>query len=331
MLIGLGLALVFTGGRAFSPGLLSAQADRGTPLGGADSHVTIEAQCAQCHVPFRGISADKCTACHIVEGEELARGEGLHGKLINGSDCAACHSDHRGRDALISQTDPVGFDHQWTGYSLAVHLTTYDDRPFTCRDCHMGRRFTFEQEACTDCHAGTDAAFVNAHLKTFGEDCLACHDGIDTMARFDHEAVFALGDGHAGLDCADCHDDGFLETSSECAACHAEPELHVGKFGTECAVCHALDAWTPARLVDHTFPLYHGGEGEIACATCHEADYVTYTCYNCHEHEPEQTRIKHLEEGIRDFQNCAECHPAGLEEEESEDRETAIDILAMGG
>ena len=321
MLVGLGLALLFTGGMAFSPGLLSAEARRGTPLGGADSHLTIEPQCTQCHVPFRGIAADRCTACHTAEGNELARGEGLHGKLINGHDCAACHSDHRGRDALISQADPMGFDHQGIGYSLAAHRTTYDNLPFNCRHCHVGWRFAFEQKTCTDCHAEADAAFMDAHIQTFGKDCLACHDGVDTMARFDHETAFPLIEGHAGLDCQDCHKDGFLETSSECTACHQEPELHAGKFGPDCAVCHTLAAWTPARLVDHPFPLDHGSEGDSDCVICHETDYVTYTCYGCHDHEPEETRLAHLKVDIRDFQDCAECHPTGLKDE-IEGRET---------
>ncbi len=318
MLAGLGVAVLFTGGMAFSPGRLSAEARRGTPLGGAESHETIEPECTKCHVPFRGITAEKCTACHVNEGEELAGGEGLHGKLLNGHDCAACHSDHRGRDALISQTDPVGFEHQWTGYSLAAHQTTYQDLPFECRDCHVSERFLFEQRTCTDCHAEADADFMEEHLQTYGEDCLECHDGLDTMAKFDHEVAFPLVDGHAGLDCQDCHQEGFLQTSAKCAACHQEPELHAGKFGPDCEVCHTLVAWTPARLLDHAFPLDHGGEGEVECFTCHELDYVTYTCYGCHDHEPEEMRRVHLEADIRDIQNCAECHPNGLKDEAKE-------------
>jgi hypothetical protein len=68
-------------------------------------------------------------------------------------------------------------------------------------------------------------------------------------------------------------------------------------------------------LTGHTFPLDHGGEGQIFCETCHEQTYVEYTCYNCHAHELAQTREKHLEEGIREFENCVECHPTGREEE----------------
>lgn len=37
-------------------------------------------------------------------------------------------------------------------------------------------------------------------------------------------------------------------------------------------------------------------------------DYSRYTCYGCHEHTPDNIRREHIEEGIRDFDNCVECH-----------------------
>ena len=43
--------------------------------------------------------------------------------------------------------------------------------------------------------------------------------------------------------------------------------------------------------------------------TCHTGnDYSRYTCYGCHEHTPAKIRSEHQEEGIRDFENCVECH-----------------------
>ncbi|HSO78654.1 MAG TPA: class III cytochrome C family protein, partial [Chromatiaceae bacterium] len=48
---------------------------------------------------------------------------------------------------------------------------------------------------------------------------------------------------------------------------------------------------------------------QAPCATCHERnDYSRYSCYGCHEHNPEKIRREHIEEGIRDFRNCVECH-----------------------
>jgi hypothetical protein len=40
-------------------------------------------------------------------------------------------------------------------------------------------------------------------------------------------------------------------------------------------------------------------------------DYSRYTCYGCHEHSRSGIREEHLEEGIRDFEDCVECHRSG--------------------
>jgi hypothetical protein len=51
------------------------------------------------------------------------------------------------------------------------------------------------------------------------------------------------------------------------------------------------------------------GDHNASCVTCHvRNDYSRYTCYGCHEHTPANIRRKHLEEGIRKFDNCVECH-----------------------
>lgn len=31
-------------------------------------------------------------------------------------------------------------------------------------------------------------------------------------------------------------------------------------------------------------------------------------CHGCHEHKEAKVRAEHLDEGIRDFRNCVECH-----------------------
>jgi len=101
----------------------------------------------------------------------------------------------------------------------------------------------------------------------------------------------------------------------ECSACHEEPTVHAGRFGLNCSRCHTLQAWKPALLTRHTFLLDHGGEGLIACQTCHTQTYSEYTCYECHEHDPEQMGEKHAKEGIFEFENCVQCHPTGREGE----------------
>jgi hypothetical protein len=55
----------------------------------------------------------------------------------------------------------------------------------------------------------------------------------------------------------------------------------------------------------------------VACATCHTQTYAEYTCYGCHDHEPDETRRQHAEEGIGADQlaDCAACHADGREHE----------------
>ena len=58
-----------------------------------------------------------------------------------------------------------------------------------------------------------------------------------------------------------------------------------------------------------------------ACITCHiENVYTDYTCFGCHEHSRSGIRAEHLEEGIRNWENCVKCHRSGDEDEIVGDR-----------
>jgi mono/diheme cytochrome c family protein len=105
------------------------------------------------------------------------------------------------------------------------------------------------------------------------------------------------------------------EDPHECRACHEEPELHAERFGLNCSRCHTLEAWKPALLLRHTFALDHGDKGQVACQTCHTHNYFENTCYECHDHDPEQMQTAHEQEGIYDLDGCATCHPTGAQGE----------------
>jgi hypothetical protein len=60
----------------------------------------------------------------------------------------------------------------------------------------------------------------------------------------------------------------------------------------------------------------HGGEGEVSCQTCHPVKYGVYDCYACHDnHQYEEMKEVHLAEDIKECDNCAICHPTGVEGE----------------
>lgn len=322
--VALGAILAFKGGGPFNPGELTAVSRPNSPVTSEfTSHAEFEQDCAQCHAAWRGITAERCETCHVNIATERTTHTGLHGKLTDNGRCQTCHTDHKGREANITTLAANNMDHErLTNFSLAHHLTNYDDTPLACNDCHTQGVSQPTITDCITCHQTADASFMTEHTTLFGSACLGCHDGRDTMADFDHAQVFALDGAHATVPCQDCHADQIFQgTPSECAACHAEPEIHMGVFGLDCVRCHTTTAWMPAQLTQHTFPLDHGGEGTIACETCHQQTYTEYTCYNCHAHDPAETRREHVEEGIADFENCIECHPTGQEEEGESEHE----------
>jgi hypothetical protein len=112
----------------------------------------------------------------------------------------------------------------------------------------------------------------------------------------------------------------------QCSSCHEEPAMHAGQFGINCARCHTTTAWAPAQLTRHNFALDHGGQGTVDCLTCHTASYAEHTCYECHDHTPEQMQQVHLAENLPDYAACIECHPTGAQGEAERLMNTSISL-----
>lgn len=279
------------------------------PLIGAHAGVP----CAACHgAPARGGQPTlagtpaTCAACHA----EPQAHQGLFG-----TDCAACHQTTAWAPA---RWQGAFFDHELTAFSLVAHRQDRQGRPIACTACHVAaqglQQGVFDTQACVLCHRQMDAPFMQQHLQRYGRDCQACHDGTGKMRNFDHNRVFPLDGAHARLACEACHaQHRFARTPRTCAECHAEPDIHRGFFGLRCNWCHTTQAWAPAFLHVHPFPLDHGGRGEVACAVCHPQAYVAYTCYGCHAHQEAAVVAEHLAWGIarQDLPACAHCHPTG--------------------
>lgn len=316
----LGAIIYFRGGIPFSPGRLAAahSGERATVVESEfESHAAFEVDCGQCHVPWRGISAQRCQTCHVDVASQRNSGDGLHGRLPDSGRCLHCHTDHRGHDASLTTISADVFDHSVTAFSLVRHETDYQGTALACVECHVHGGYSAETVDCLTCHAEADADFMSEHVALFGDNCLLCHDGQDSMANFEHAVVFPLDGAHATAECEACHADrSFLqEAPRQCVDCHEEPGVHAGLFGLDCARCHTATAWTPAQLTTHVFPLDHGDQGTQECTVCHDQRYTEHTCYNCHEHDRAETREEHLKEGITDFAECARCHPTGQKDE----------------
>jgi hypothetical protein len=257
--------------------------------------------------PFKNTPTD-CAGCH----DELPKHAGFFSQ-----NCEECHST---QGWLSAKLDGKPFSHTVsTGFSLGHHIHDYDNRLIFCRDCHTSDIHNFDVQTCINCHNNGEAqsAFLQGHIDKYSSTCLECHDGADRMNHFDHANFFSLDGKHAELECAQCHmDKKFASTPAECVQCHAEPSIHAGFFGLQCQYCHTAQAWTPAKLQVHSFPLDHGNSGETACEVCHTQTYAEYTCYGCHDHQVEAITASHLNAGISqtELPDCVSCHPSGLKE-----------------
>ncbi len=192
-----------------------------TPAHLSQGHADLSTDCFACHRPFFGTPAAKCSACHKPEdigrrtttGAPLASDKTAFHQELAIADCAACHTDHQGRD-----------------------------------------------------NRGTLRVFAHDMLKE--------------------------------------------QTRDRCQSCHTPPpdELHRGQEESTCSTCHNTQRWSPADF-DHDAYFVFDRDHRTACTTCHEPPgFETFTCYGCHEHSERKIRREHLEEGITDFENCAECH-----------------------
>lgn len=178
-----------------------------------------------------------------------------------------------------------------------------------CFACHTPLLGTSNQK-CIACHKPADigrrtttgtpiqAAQLRPPFHQFlrEDNCLACHTDHAGVMRLQASQKFA----HAMLE---------PETRRACTSCHTPPKdsLHV-KVRSECSTCHRDTAWIPATF-DHRKYFILDRDHDVACATCHrQNDFSQYTCYGCHEHTRATIRREHLEEGIRDFDNCVTCH-----------------------
>lgn len=194
--------------------------------------------------------------------------------------------------------------------SAHVELTT------DCFACHVPLRGA-TSDRCVTCHAVADiglrstkgvalakpAVKTSFHQDLIEDNCIACHS--------EHQGLQLNRRGQKAFS----HE--LLRSSSRdrCGSCHTAPvdELHRNP-AVNCGQCHSQQRWKPATF-EHDRLFVLDREHNAACTTCHiDGDYIRYTCYGCHAHQPDAVRAEHLEEGIRDFDNCVECHRSASDE-----------------
>jgi hypothetical protein len=233
----------------------------------AGEHVNVA--CVQCHTGTRNFSdfrttPDDCYSCHRTDDPHEMR---------FGTECSLCHTT----DGWESAT----FDHNLAAFKLeGAHAEV------ACEECHQNSVFIGAPMNCYACHQDDDE-----HEGRFGRDCSVCHVTANwDEVTFDHNrSSFPLDGAHVNVVCEDCHISGqFTGLSTECIACHADPDFHVGAFGASCADCHTTTTWLPASVnLSHPEPRVDEegtgiNHGYTTCRTCHPSTVRSYTCLACH-------------------------------------------------
>ncbi len=221
-------------------------------------HVTVA--CLNCHVNnvFRGTPSN-CYACHAAR-------DAHNGQF--GTACGACHT--------TAGWTPAFFDHNLSAFKLTGQHVNVN-----CTSCHINNVFQGTPSNCYSCHAAQDA-----HGGQFGTNCGSCHSTSGwTPASFDHSiSGFPLTGAHTSLSCSQCHSSGvYSGLSTACVACHAEPAVHAGQFGTDCAQCHSTSNWNASINHPNTCDGNCASHRNATCADCHPSGYSSYTCLKCHD------------------------------------------------
>lgn len=246
------------------------------------AHADLATHCFACHSPWQGASSERCLSCHK---------------------------------------------------SPDIGLRTTQGVPLAPSQMRLSFHQELTEQNCMACHSDHEAPkLARSERKTFSHsllnpavrnDCASCH-------------IPPANDIHRDLDvnCSQCHkpdrwkpasfDHALLaaDMKAHCESCHQAPrDRQHSEITGNCQQCHSPAHWKPSTF-DHAKLFLLEGEHKTQCTTCHIGnDYSRYTCYGCHEHQPDRIRAKHQKEGIREFDNCVECHRSAEENEEGHDRE----------
>lgn len=310
-LVVLGFVLLLQGGITFSPGPVSAKALPGVSLDHFASHAEFEKECDYCHQPLKTEQASLCLQCHQDVKSQIELGKGIHSRATQPRQCAACHSEHRGRNFDPTQAAITSFDHTQSGFTLDGKHAQVE-----CHTCHIQSRYDQARSDCISCHPEPQS-----HAGMFGANCSTCHTttawkpaSIDGKS-FDHSTTgFSLarhlqGEPGKPIGCPDCHQGrASLPLNPEtCKACHAARDgvfiqQHTDQFGLNCLTCH--DGVDRMHAFSHAaFFKLDGGHASLNCNSCHAEKHFRGTptqCSACHA-EPA------IHAGFFGLQ-CADCH-----------------------
>jgi hypothetical protein len=232
-------------------------------------HAELTGDCFACHAPLRGAASARCVACHAIADVGVRTTRGV--AIASAAIKGSFHQELVEQDCVACHSDHQG-----------PKLTQRSRKPFSHALLKAAVR-----DRCSTCHAAPKDS-VHRDLQV---ECSHCHLGSAWKpAHFEH-ALLAKA------------------TLDRCEGCHNAPtdRLH-RQIQRSCHSCHKTEAWKPATF-DHDKYFVLDSDHQSPCDTCHKNnDFGRYTCYGCHEHSLAKVRAEHVEEGIRNFESCVDCH-----------------------
>jgi hypothetical protein len=275
-------------------------------------HVSIKNDCVACHQGNYNNTPNTCAACHISDYNATTNPNHISAQFP--TDCTSCHSE--------SAWQPSNFNHD--GQFFPIYSGKHNGVWTQCIDCHNNAA-NYAEVNCITCHQNPETNTQHTGVGGYvynSPACLACHPTGDADVIFDHNTTsFPLTGVHNNVDCIQCHNSGFENTSTNCVDCHlmdfnqAVNPSHTGlNISQDCASCHNTNTpgWAPATFSTHNqyYPL-NGAHTFIAndCATCHQGNYTTTpnTCNGCHNADYTATNNpNHIQAQFPT--DCATCH-----------------------
>ncbi|MER3524131.1 MAG: hypothetical protein C4326_08710 [Ignavibacteria bacterium] len=174
----------------------------------SSNHANFETECTKCHRPFQGTLDAQCSTCHektndrlgvysfpahyVYRSDDPTRLQTVRPQFASREvQCAACHPEHRGREAMITEVPDA-----------------------RCASCHYAS-FNRDHPAFTRLTTPDDSTLKMTHVKHTKEVLKKLNTtNIETACLYCHNAD-KQGKGFLPLDydshCGDCH----LTTSSE--------------------------------------------------------------------------------------------------------------------
>jgi len=260
----------------------------------AGAHAIIADQCITCHNGDYNNTPSTCVGCHQDDYNQTTNPS--HTALNFSTECASCHTQSDWSPAEYNDHDDQFFP---------IYSGSHEGEWDQCTDCHTNTN-NYAIFTCTTCHTASETNQEHTGVGGYiyeSNACLACHPTGESDGSFNHNSSgFPLTQGHANVDCASCHSNGYENTPTECDACHmpdytqsSNPSHTSLGLSTDCITCHTTNPnWDPALFPDHNdyYPLV-GAHAAIAnqCATCHNGNYnnTPNTCFGCHQDDYNQT------------------------------------------